>query len=202
MKPGLIIAICGGPGTGKSTLVNKLADYYQAAAVFEGEDFPERVKENLRDNKNQLESRLFFRNLLTKMHLEAEKLKQTGKLVIMDTFWLTNNVYTETWLEHEFHKELMNDLYALDARFLSMPDLMIILESDKERIKEFMMKRGRLFELTDSVLERFVAAGSAHRDFFQRQTNAYFIDRRDLDFHQPQHFKIITDLIDQKLYAV
>jgi deoxyadenosine/deoxycytidine kinase len=197
-KPGFIIAICGGPGTGKSTLVNKLTEHYNGVPVFEGEEFPDRVKENLQANKNQLESRLFFRNLLTKMHLEAERLKQAGKLVIMDTFWLTNNVYTETWLEHEFQKDLMNELYALDAHFLSMPDLMIILESDKERIKEFMMKRGRLFELNDSVLDRFVAAGSAHRDFFQRQINAYFIDRSKLDFHDPGHFKLVTDLIDEK----
>ncbi|MCX6792837.1 MAG: AAA family ATPase [Candidatus Falkowbacteria bacterium] len=197
-KPGFIIAICGGPGTGKSTLVNKLTEHYGATPIFEGEEFPERVKENLRDNKNQLESRIFFRNLLTKMHIEAERLKQAGKLVIMDTFWLTNNVYTETWLEHDFHKELMNDMYELDAHFLSMPDLMIILESDKERIKEFMMKRGRLFELSDSVLDRFVNAGSAHRDFFKRRLNAYFIDRSKLDFHKPNHFKMVTDLIDKK----
>jgi len=198
-NPGFIVAICGGPGTGKSTLVNKLTDYYGGTPIFEGEEFPERVKENLRDNKNQLESRLFFRNLLTKMHIEAERLKQAGKLVIMDTFWLTNNVYTETWLEHDFHKELMNEMYELDAHFLSMPDLMIILESDKERIKEFMMKRGRLFELSDSVLDRFVTAGNAHRDFFERRhVNAYFIDRSKLDFHNPEHFKLVTDLVDKK----
>jgi len=197
---GYIIAVCGGPGTGKSTLVHKLSDHYNAVSIFEGEDFPEKVKENLRDNKNQLESRLFFRNLLTKMHLEAERLKRLGKLVVMDTFWLTNNVYTETWLEHEFEKELMKELYELDAQFLSMPDLMIILESDKDRVREFMMKRGRLFELSDSVLDRFVAAGGAHRDFFQRHINAYFIDRSKLDFHNDEHFKIVTDLIKEKLH--
>jgi len=198
MNKGFIIAICGGPGTGKSTLVHKLTDHYKAKPIFEGEEFPERVKENLRDNKNQLESRLYFRNLLTKMHLEAEELKRAGELVIMDTFWLTNNVYTQNWLEHDFQKELMDDLYELDAKFLSMPDLMIILESNKEKVREFMMKRGRLFELSDSVLDRFVSAGRAHYYFFNKHDNAVFIDRSKLDFYKDEHFKLVTDLIDLK----
>jgi deoxyadenosine/deoxycytidine kinase len=196
---GFIIAICGGPGTGKSTLVHKLTEHYGATPVFEGEEFPERVKENLRDNKNQLESRLFFRNLSTRMYLEAERLKKFGELVIIDTFWLTNHVYTETWLDHDFHKELMNNLYELDSKFLSMPDLMIILESDKERIREFIMNRGRLFELNDDTLNRFVLASNAYRGFFKGHTNAYFIDRSELDFEKPEHFKVVTDLIDAKL---
>ncbi len=199
MSNACIIAVCGGPGTGKSTLVHMLADHYKAEAIFEGEEFPERVKENLRDNKNQLESRIYFRNLLTKMHLKAEQLKQSGKFVIMDTFWLTNDVYSEHWLEHEFQKELMRELSALDAQFLSMPDLMIILEADKTKVHEFMMKRGRLFEVDGDVVNRFVTAGNAHRDFFQRHSNAFFIDRSELDFNKPEHFSIITELIDKKL---
>ncbi len=199
MESGRIIAICGGPGTGKSTLVHKLSDHYGAEAIFEGEEFPERIKENLSQNQNQLESRLFFRNLLTKMHLRAEQLKQAGKLVIMDTFWLTNDVYSENWLEHDFHKELMRDLSELDTRFLSMPDLMIILEADKTKIQEFMMKRGRLFELEGDVLNRFVKAGDAHKDFFERHLNTFFIDRSELDFEKADHFKIVTDLINDKL---
>ncbi len=198
-KSGFIIAVCGGPGTGKSTLVDKLAHHYGGEAIFEGEEFPQRIKENLSKNENQLESRIYFRNLLTKMHLRAEELKKSGKFVIMDTFWLTNDVYSEHWLEHEFHKELMRDLSALDAQFLSMPDIMIILEADKSKINEFMMKRGRLFELENDVLNRFVTAGTAHRDFFQRHSNAFFIDRSELDFEKTEHFKVITDLIDAKL---
>ncbi len=199
MTRSYIIAVCGGPGTGKSTLVHKLRDHYEAEAIFEGEEFPERIKENLSRNENQLESRLYFRNLLTKMHLRAEQLKQAGKLVIMDTFWLTNDVYSENWLEHDFHKELMRDLSELDTRFLSMPDLMIILEADKTKIQEFMMKRGRLFELEGDVLHRFVKAGEAHKDFFERHVNAFFIDRSELDFDKTEHFSIITDLIDNQL---
>ena len=194
-----IIAVCGGPGTGKSTLVHMLADYYQAEAIFEGEEFPERIKENLRDNQNQLESRIFFRNLLTKMHLKAEQLKAAGKNVIMDTFWLTNDVYSEHWLEHEFQKDLMRELSLLDSQFLSMPDLMIILEADKNKVHEFMMQRGRLFEIDGDVVNRFVMTGNAHRDFFSRHHNAYFIDRSELDFEKPEHFKIVTDLISGKL---
>lgn len=200
MTRSYIIAVCGGPGTGKSTLVHKLRDHYDAEAIFEGEEFPERIKENLSRNENQLESRLYFRNLLTKMHLRAEQLKQAGKLVIMDTFWLTNDVYSENWLEHDFHKELMRDLSELDTRFLSMPDLMIILEADKTKIQEFMMKRGRLFELEGDVLNRFVKAGEAHKDFFERHVNAFFIDRSELDFDKTEHFSIITDLIDKQLF--
>ncbi len=199
MTTGSIIAICGGPGTGKSTLVHKLRDHYNAEAIFEGEEFPERIKENLRDNKNQLESRIYFRNLLTKMHLKAEVLKQQGKFVIMDTFWLTNDVYSERWLEHDFQKDLMRELSLLDSQFLSMPDLMIILEADKHKVHEFMMKRGRLFEIDGDVVNRFVTAGNAHRDFFERHHNAYFIDRSELDFEKSDHFKIITDLINDKL---
>lgn len=201
-KSGFIVAICGGPGTGKSTLVNKLAEHYHdAMPIFEGEehDFPERIKQNLKDNTNHLEVMIYFRNLLANMHLEAERLKQSGNFVIMDTFWLTNDVYAETWLDNDFHKDMMREVSKLDSLFLSMPDLIIILESNKDKVKDFMMKRGRLFEIDDDVIKRYIAAGEAHHDFFKDRPNVVFINRSQLDFNKPEDFKIVTDLIDKKL---
>jgi len=203
MKPGFIVAICGGPGTGKSSLVRKLVAHYDAMPVFEGEekDFPERIKNNLKNNENQFESRLYFRNLLVRMHLEALQHKAAGKLVIMDTFWLTNLVYVEEWLEDGLGKDLMREVYELDHNFLPLPDLMIILKANRERIKDFTLKRGRDFELSDDVISRFIKAGEAHYDFFKNHDNAVFIDRSELDFDNEEHFLKITDLINKKVDA-
>jgi len=201
IKPGFIVAICGGPGTGKSNLVKRLVEHYQAVPVFEGEekDFPQRIKDNLKNNINQLENRLYFRNLLVRMHLEAIKHKEDGKLVIMDTFWLTNLVYVEEWLEEGLAKDLMREIYELDHNFLTLPDLMIILQANKERVKDFTIKRGRDFEISDSVINRFIKAGEAHYNFFKNNDNAVFIDRSDLDFSNQDHFSKITEIIDNKI---
>lgn len=202
-KPGFIVAICGGPGTGKSSLVRKLVDHYQAIPIFEGEemDFPERIKDNLKNDINHLESRLYFRNLLVRMHLEAIKHKEAGKLVIMDTFWLTNLVYVETWLEEGLAKDLMREIYELDHKFLIMPDLMIILQASRERVKDFMIRRGRSFETSENIINRFIKAGEAHHEFFKNHDNVMFVDRSDLDFSNQDHFSKITEIIDNKILS-
>lgn len=201
IKQGFIVAICGGPGTGKSTLVKKLVKHYQAVPIFEGEekDFPQRLKDNLKNNENHLEIMIYFRNLLTRMHLEATKHKAEGKLVIMDTFWLTNDIYANTWLENDFQKELMQEVSKLDSLFLDMPDLIICLQAGKELVKNFMTNRGRSFEGSSDVMDRFVAAGEAHYDFFKTYKNTIFVNRSELDFYDHEHFSKITEIIDNKI---
>jgi deoxyadenosine/deoxycytidine kinase len=203
MSKGYIIVITGGPGLGKSTLVKKLADHYNGAAILEGEekDFPQRILDDIANNERIFELVLFFRNKAVAEYIEALKIKERGGVVFLDTFWLTNNVYVNEWMSDKFEQEIMNKVSDLDQHFLPYPDTTICLTASSGLIKNFMKKRGRSLEQKTEQIERYVAMTAAHDKFFKQKNikNTEFVDRTELDFEQKKDFQIVTKIVDKHL---
>ncbi len=200
---GLIIAISGGPGTGKSSLVKKLVKYYHAKAFFEGEenDFPVEVQEGIKTGTNQLAIRLYFRNKTFVQYLEAVKLKEKGRLVFLDNFWLVNEVCCREFLSDAFERELMTNVCVLDRHIFPKPDLIISLKASAEKIKEFIEGRGRSFEINNNFLKRYTVIHEKHDDYLKSRplSEVLFIDRSERDFNNSLDFAWLIDLIENKL---
>ena len=203
MSNGHIIAITGGPGLGKSTLTKALADHYHAWAILEGEeaDLPERIREDIRDHKRILELDLFFRNKNVSDYLRALKIKQEGGIAMLDTFWMTNDVYIEEWLDEGFEKELLRHMTQMDRGFLPPPDVTLCITASEAAIREMVTKRGRQFEKNESVLNKFVAMANAQKAFFRKANlpNTFYFDRTGLDFDVAKDLKVFTDIIDKNI---
>lgn len=90
MVKGKIICVVGAPRTGKSFLVNKLSEYIQAKAFYEGEenDFPLRLQEDIAKNIRPMERILWFRNKLVDQYTQALALKAQGETVVSDVSYL------------------------------------------------------------------------------------------------------------------
>lgn len=202
-KSGLIIAISGGPGTGKSSLVRRLAKYYQAEAYFEGEekDFPEEVREGIKTGQKQLATRLYFRNKTFSQYLEALKHKEAGRTVFLDNFWLVNEVCSREFLSDPFEKELMLGAMEFDRQIFPWPDLIISLKASPEKIKEFVLARGRTFEVGSDFLERYAAIHDLHDQYLRslQINDVLFIDRSSLDFKKEEDFLELVKIIEKKL---
>jgi deoxyadenosine/deoxycytidine kinase len=198
MSTGKIIAITGGPRTGKSTLVKLLSKKLSAVPFLEGEekDFPTRVIDDIKNGERILELILYFRNKLAKEYLEALKLKSEGKTVVLDTFWATNDVYIDEWVADQFEKEILRELGRIDRKIFPWPDVVISLSSDKDTIKKFVIAGGREFETSDDFLQKQVDLNIAHNKYFRNldKPNIYFIDVSKNDF---QDEKIIDELMNK-----
>lgn len=187
---GKIIAITGGPRTGKSTLVRLLAEKLGAEALFEGEekDFPNRILEDIKTRNNVLELILWFRNKGVGDYLKALEIKKSGKIAILDTFWATNDVYINEWVADEFEKGVLKNLAKMDYELLPWPNLVISLHSNEEKIREFVIAGGRIFELESDFLQKQFILNDAHENYFRKlgKPNIKFIETPDLNFLDPK----------------
>jgi len=203
LKPGLIIAISGGPGTGKSSLVRRLAKHYAAEALFEGEerDFPDAVREGIKTGQNQLATRMYFRNKTFGQYREALEHKKAGRIVFLDNFWLVNEVCCREFLSDPFEKELMSSAMEFDRQIFPWPDLIISLKASPEKIKEFVLARGRTFEVGSDFLERYAAIHNIHDKYLKsfQIDNVIYLDRSLLDFKKEEDFAGLIQIIEDKL---
>ena len=185
---GRIIAITGGPRSGKSTLVKLLAKHYGGVAFLEGEekDFPQRIIEDMKSSSNVLELMLYFRNLAVEQYVQALKLKADGVDCFMDCFWLTNQPYIEAWVSDALEKEILLKLLKLDEEALGWPDKIIVLKNNRDGIMRFNQAGGRDFDSDNSFLERQLQVHQMHDSFFESIANkrqeVFMVDRQGLDF--------------------
>ena len=215
---GRIIAVVGTSKCGKSFLTGKLADHYKAAAIYEGDpsQFPERIQENLslraskeisdiERNLRNLETILWFRTERIKDYKRALDMKEDGRYVVMDTFWMTNQTYIPAMLEG-FERDLANEVARLDRLSYTHPDATVLLNvSDdyiKMRVKEDAGRNGRKYETTDDDIRILCETGKEQKKFFKENTqNFVCVDRDKLDFSDEKDFGFLISELEKTLYA-
>jgi len=193
MEP-LIIAVIGAPGTGKTFLVEKLASYLNASKILE-ENIPKRIIENFQKNIHQTETLTWFRNKCIKDIEKAIELKKQGKIVILDTYWISNELHIPT-LVSGFEQEILLKQAYLDKKYLPSPDLVIFLDASEEKIRELILKRGRDYDTNEKFIQRNISIKKAHDDYLQKNKNSLiYINRNNLDFNKQQDIKKVINQI-------
>ncbi|MFA6461722.1 MAG: deoxynucleoside kinase [Candidatus Woesearchaeota archaeon] len=195
---GKIITIIGAPGSGKSFLARKLAPRLNAQLFLEGEveDFPKEVLDKLGDYYCDLKLFIWFTNKLIKEMKEAQKLKETGKTVILDTFWMIDECYLEFVREDTERKEAMKILEE-NKKNLQLPDKIIMLKASEDKIVKQMKKRDRSFENEEIVKKNLFLAKEYERIFTKKKfgDRLIIIDREKLDFEKEEDLKEIIEKI-------
>ena len=192
---GRIIAVVGAPRTGKSYLVKKLADHYGAQALYEGEgdDFPERIKEDIAKNIRPLERVLWFRNKLTGQYREAIEIKKSGGTVITDLAYFAVDPYVDVLTEDSFEREILHTLARSDEETLGMPDKIIHLISNEQKIKEFIQLGGREFDTGENYYtEHVLPVEKVWREYLSTRVDKSIVvevNRADLDFEKQSDFQ-------------
>lgn len=197
---GKIIAITGGPRTGKSTLVKLLSEKLKGEAFLEGEekDFPARILEDIKLGNRNFELILWFRNKGVKDYIKALEIKQKGGIAILDAFWATNDVYVDEWITDDFENDVLKNLTETDYVLLPWPDLVLSLYSDKDKIRKLAVAGGREFELNDEFLQKQVDLNNTHERYFRKldKPNIKFVDVSKLDYlNQKQQFDDLVFLV-------
>lgn len=196
---GKIIGLIGGPGVGKTFLADKLMSELNAILLMEDvESFPADIIDNFTNDKNHVETILWFRNKCILRMEEALKLKAEGKNVVMDTFLLSNALHITSMVEG-FSREVLLEQASIDSNYFSSPDVVLFLDASEDKIRELTLVRGREFDTTDKFLKRNISIRNAHRDYYQKhESEIVYIQRDKMDFDVDADLNYVVEKIKEK----
>ncbi len=202
MTNGRIIAIVGGPRSGKSFLVDRLSKHYKGVTILEGEeqDFPERIREDIQQNIRPLERITWFRNKLVKEYFYALNLRKAGKTAIIDNFWISYQLYIDA-LAKDFEGDIIRNFAEIDRLLIEWPDVVVFLSLSEKRVRDFIKRGGRGFDNSEDFIQnQALPIHKLHNEFFTRKDireKVIIIQRDQLDFANEGDLKNLIDKIDK-----
>jgi energy-coupling factor transporter ATP-binding protein EcfA2 len=110
------VAIVGGPGIGKSTLVRQLADLYHNGAYGEGEEgvWDPRVLEDIDAGRNPVGVTAYFARLYDANYRDAADTDRPGKVIFFEGARITLEAHIAEY-PPEYHAELRKVLAIGDV---------------------------------------------------------------------------------------
>jgi thymidylate kinase len=192
------VAIVGGPGVGKSTLVRQLADLYHHGSYGEGEKgvWDPRVLSDIEAGRNPVGVTAYFADLYDANYRDAATHDHPKRVIFFEGARLTLEAHIAEY-PAQYHAAL-EDVLAIGDHW--NPDRTIVLTSSTDTIEKHIRLRSRPHEEAERMVARFRLIDAAFRRLAPRYPRTVVIDRDGKEFHDRSGLDEIIRLADLPPY--